>query len=304
MTGISDVVRSARSYSRLTLTQSWILQLFSYLPGCSNARMVEDVPLLDSMPTPKLAYFREVSDTYMEGPEARSTAASGTHTASFTISPNKWGLILPVCCRSSDGGEICFGMLEDFVASVERTTSLQDRELLAVYMGIDDHDIFYDNDQTRQRITALFQKIGIVELNFCKLRSHYRGKLCRIWDLLAGKAVQDGCSFTVLLGDDVRLRSPGWKGEIEDEFAHLAASTGFPLGLACVAFRDMSFSVFPTFPVIHRRHFEIFNHLLPVEFINQHGDPFLFEVYRRFGTSKVVHRQSPGPDGRGAVAKA
>jgi len=126
-------------------------------------------------------------------------------------------------------------------------------------MGIDDHDIFYDNDQTRKRITALFHKSGIIDINFSKLRSHYRGKLCRIWDLLAGKAVQDGCSFTVLLGDDVRLRSPGWKGEVEDEFESLAASTGFPLGVACVAFRDMSFSVFPTFPVIRRGHFEIFS---------------------------------------------
>jgi hypothetical protein len=250
--------------------------------------MVEDVPNLDSMPTPKLAYFREMSGTYMEGSEACSIAASGTHTAFSTTSPYKWGLILPVCCRSSDTDEkeTCFGMLEDFVASVERTTSVQDRDLIAIYMGIDDHDVFYDNDQTRKRITALFQKSGITDINFSKLRSHYRGKLCRIWDLLAGKAVQDGCSFTVLLGDDVRLMSPGWKGEIEDDFEKLAASTGLPLVVACVAFRDMSFSVFPTFPVIHRRHFEIFNHLLPDEFINQHGDPFLFEVYRRFGTSK------------------
>lgn len=174
------------------------------------------------------------------------------------------------------------------MASIEKTTSVQDRELIAIYMGIDDYDTFYDNDQTRKRITSLFHKSGIIDINFCKLRSHYRGKLCRIWDLLAGKAVQDGCSFMVLLGDDVRLRSPGWKGEIEDEFENLAESTGFPLGVACVAFRDMSFSVFPTFPVIHRHHFEIFNHLLPVEFINQHSDPFLFEVYRRFGTSKFA----------------
>lgn len=291
MAGISEVVRSAGSYSRLILTQRWIRQVLSHLPGCTNAFMVEDVPNLDSMPTPKLAYFQEMSDTYMEELEPCNTATSSTHTASSTTSPYKWGLILPVCCRSSDGGETCFGMLEDFVASVERTTSVQDRKLIAIYMGIDDDDVFYNNDQTRKRITALFHKSGSIDINFSKLRSHYRGKLCRIWDLLAGKAVQDGCSFMVLLGDDVRLRSPGWKGEIGDEFESLAASTGLPLGVACVPFRDMRFSVFPTFPVIHRRHFENFNHLLPVEFINQHGDPFLFEVYRRFGTTSVHQRR-------------
>lgn len=100
--------------------------------------------------------------------------------------------------------------------------------------------------------------------------------------------MEDGCTFMVLLGDDIRLKSSGWKREIEDEFEEVAASTCFPLGVACVAFRDMSFSVFPTFPVIHRRHLEIFNCLLPAEFINQHGDPFLFDLYRRFGTSKFA----------------
>jgi len=118
MTGISDVVRSARSYSRLILTQRWIRQVLSHLPGFPNAFMVEDVPNLDSMPTSKLTYFREASDAYMEGSEARSIAPSTTHAASSITSPYKWGLILPVCCRSSDGAETCFGMLEDFVASV------------------------------------------------------------------------------------------------------------------------------------------------------------------------------------------
>jgi len=260
MTGISDVVRSARSYSRLILTQMWIRQVPSHLPGFPNAFMVEDVPNLDSMFTRKLTYFQEASDAYMEGSEARSIATSSTHAASSITSPYKWGLILPVCCRSSDGAETCFGMLEDFVASVERTTSVQDRKLIAVYMGIDDHDIFYDNNQTRKRITALFHKSGIIDINFSKLRSHYRGKLCRIWDLLGGKSRAGWVLFSMLmLDDDVRPRSPGWKGEVEDEFENLAASTSFSLGAAFVAFRVMSLSVFPTFPVIRRGHFEIFS---------------------------------------------
>lgn len=43
--------------------------------------MAEDVPNLDNMPTPKLAYVWELSDTCMEGYKS-SIATSGTPTAS------------------------------------------------------------------------------------------------------------------------------------------------------------------------------------------------------------------------------
>lgn len=51
--------------------------------------MIEDVPSVDSMPTPKLTYFREVSDTYVEESEIRSVATSITHAASSINSPYK-----------------------------------------------------------------------------------------------------------------------------------------------------------------------------------------------------------------------
>jgi hypothetical protein len=97
-----------------------------------------------------------------------------------------------------------------------------------------------------------------------------------------------GVDYFVLLGDDIEILTPGWKGEIEEEFASIAADSNMPHGLACVAFRDQAFPVFPTFPVLHRRHIEVFGRLLPQEFVNQHGDPFLFEIYRRYGASRFA----------------
>ena len=78
-----------------------------------------------------------------------------------------------------------------------------------------------------------------------------------------------------------RFLTMGWKSEIEQQFEDIARKRDLPLGCACVCFRDVSFRVFPTFPVIHRSHMEVFGSLFPMEFVNQHGDPFLFEVYRR-----------------------
>lgn len=78
------------------------------------------------------------------------------------------------------------------MASVERITSVQNRELLVVYMGIDDHDNFYDNDQTRKRITALFHKSGIIYFNAVSLPGQAPPNT---WSVLAENVVQDGCSF-------------------------------------------------------------------------------------------------------------
>jgi hypothetical protein len=52
-----------------------------------------------------------------------------------------------------------------------------------------------------------------------------------------------------------------------------------------VAFRDATFPVFPTFPVVHRSHLR---GLLPPPFVNQHGDPFLFQLYRRLGAAEFA----------------
>lgn len=139
------------------------------------------------------------------------------------------------------------------------------------------------------RLTVLFASIFISNVKIVMLRSHYRGKICRIWDLLAAEAVNLGCTFFVLIGDDVRFKTAGWKGEIEGQFAEVSAARGLPFGVGVISFRDEAFDVFPTFPVMHKIHFEIFGTLFPIEFINQHGDPFLFEIYRRFGASEFAY---------------
>lgn len=80
-----------------------------------------------------------------------------------------------------------------------------------------------------------------------------------------------------------RRRTQGWKPEIEGAFASLAAARRLPHGAGVVAFRDAAFPAFPTFPVVHQYHLHVFGELLPPELINQHGDPYLFELYRRCG---------------------
>jgi hypothetical protein len=202
---------------------------------------------------------------------------------------DKWGILLPVCCRDSNGGSDCLERLREFAATLDFSLAEHDRPNVHVIVGIDQYDIFFDHPETIALVKDLFASISMDNIHFVLLRSHFRGKLCKIWEHLAVKAVEVDCSFFVFLGDDIRFLSIGWKDEIEEQFHNISASRKLPFGVGCVAFRDVSFRVFPTFPVIHRIHLDIFGRLFPDEFINQHGDPFLFEIYRRVGASEFAH---------------
>lgn len=290
MTGISDIVRHVKRIRR-----SFVYQLLKLLPTPWFTIVTKYVPLncgeLDSMPKPKLGYFQENVDAC--NPFGRVNANIGnqqervttTSSSPLPVQRYKWGLLLPVCCREKEG-ENCFHRLEELLASIDQTVDLEDRCDLCIILGIDQYDPFYDTPETKDRIKALFSTIAIKDVRIEILRSHYRGKLCRIWDYLADKAVRDNCcTFFVLIGDDVRFCSSNWKKEIELKFIGLSSARNLPFGVGCIAFRDESFNVFPTFPVMHRIHLQIFGTLFPIEFINQHGDPFLFELYRRFGAN-------------------
>ena len=64
------------------------------------------------------------------------------------------------------------------------------------------------------------------------------------------------------------------KADVEALFERISRERRLPFGFGCVAIRDESFEVFPSFPVMHRKHLEVFgDELFPRELRNQHGDP-------------------------------
>jgi hypothetical protein len=292
MTGITDVIKNARmfySHSRYRLkallrtfsddTSQW---LESLLLGDSI-----DEEVLGKIPIPRLEFFQEKCAFVEELKD--SQCRKEVAIVSAIKSDYEWGLLLPICYR----GEVvddCWERLSQFSKSLKQTTSTEDRERLHIYVGIDQHDQLYDNDEARVKIAELFNTDGHqLRVDFISLRSSFRGKLCLIWDALAQQSVRDGCDFFVFLGDDVYFEAPSWKTEIEGQFLETSLSKGLTFGFGSVCFRDTAFKVFPTFPVMHKRHLEIFGgSLFPRGFINQHGDPYLFELYRRWGASRFA----------------
>ena len=209
-----------------------------------------------------------------------------------------WALLLPLTSRGhgSDVASLWHRLernLDRLAASTRdasdgSTATRNVKRTIRAYVAVDLRDGVFDSEDARARIAARLRDLDAVVF-IDPLPPAYQGNVCWIWSLMARTAAADGADHFVLLGDDVEMLSDGWLANVEEEFESVAIERGLPYGCACVAIRDVSFPCFPTFPVVHKFHLEAAGgELFPREFRNQHGDPFLFEIYRRWGASRFA----------------
>ncbi|KAL4065262.1 glycosyltransferase family 2 protein [Scleroderma yunnanense] len=204
-----------------------------------------------------------------------------------------FAVLLPITSRGSESPSHCLSALNTFAESLERTTWRDIHQIgglpfkLKVYLAIDEGDAFLQRfDDTGMNIAKavlLSKNISNVIVEIC---NQPRGHVCAIWRQCAKRAWQDGCDYFVLMGDDVVLRDEGWMRDAHNQFAEISKREGVPHGFGCVAFTDITFPGMPTFPIVHRTHMDIFTgDVIPDNFINQDGDPFLYQLYRRWNCS-------------------
>ncbi|KAL0949076.1 hypothetical protein HGRIS_009171 [Hohenbuehelia grisea] len=211
-----------------------------------------------------------------------------------------FALLLPITSRGGVSPGDCLENLRRFAISLLRTTSGERHDIgsavqfrFRIYLAIDRDDEYLrgntsELDQTNRAQDAL-ALMGITDV-VTIICDYPKGHVCHHWRELARKAWKDKCDYFVLLGDDVVLHDTHWMSQAHVEFVMLQAtrSPTHPHGIGCVAFTDISFPGMPTFPIIHRTHLDIFNgEVVPEDFINQDGDPYLFQLYRRWGVSKM-----------------
>mmetsp|Transcript_17483 Transcript_17483/g.47688 ORF Transcript_17483/g.47688 Transcript_17483/m.47688 type:complete len:1004 (-) Transcript_17483:1972-4983(-) len=173
----------------------------------------------------------------------------------------------------------CWRRLESFAASLRRTCSSDPLTNTECVVGIDVDDPVFRGQQSR--IAAMIP----CDVKFVDIQKTMYGRVCRIWNHLGKHSKND---FIVLFGDDVVLKDEGWRSQVVAKFQEISVKTGLPLGAACVALNDESFPGFPTFPVVHRWHIDKFDTILPRQFVNQGGDPYLYELYSRFDAAAFL----------------
>ena len=201
-----------------------------------------------------------------------------------------FAILLPITSRGTSSQTDCLENLEVFATSLVRTTWRDTHSLggtqfrLKVYLAVDHDDDFLLDGSPAENILRV---AGILDISRV-VCTYPRGHVCSLWRECAKRAWNDGCHYMTLLGDDTELLDEGWLRDITNEFLRLSSENAAPLGFGCVAFTDISFPGMPTFPVLHRTHMEIFGKVVPDCFINQDGDPYLFQLYRRFGSSHMI----------------
>ena len=212
-----------------------------------------------------------------------------------SLGSTRFAVLLPLTSR---GGmeQLSLG-LERFLESFIRTsaTSLtegQARWRFSFHVGVDRDDPWLDPDSPNALpLPDLFARhLSPLEWSLKVHRFDLPpGNICTIWRGLAKAALHEASEYFVLFGDDIILKTPNWPSIVRNRFQAISESTGLPLGFGCVAFRDDAFPGFPTFPVLHRLHFEIFDgDVFPKIFVNQDADPFLFQIYRPWNASVIA----------------
>ncbi|TFK56259.1 glycosyltransferase family 2 protein [Heliocybe sulcata] len=208
-------------------------------------------------------------------------------------SGHTFAILLPITSRGSASPGDCLDDLREFAASLQKTTwrdrhSLGgDRYNVRVYLAVDHDDNFLLGAGTDNRAAATLRDEGMknVQTVICNFP---RGHVCDLWRALARRAWEDKCDYYVLMGDDVVLMDEGWMRDTVAEFNHMAEREHVPYGFGCVAFTDVTFPGMPTFPIIHRSHLDMFDgEVVPDIFVNQDGDPYLYQLYRRWGCSAM-----------------
>ena len=215
-----------------------------------------------------------------------------SHVVDLSDDCIRFGILLPVTSRGSHSQETCLKNLAAFSRSLVATTYRDTHEIgvtsfrFTIYLSIDHDDHFLLGPEWRAKVTL--RTAGIADI-VTIVASHEKGHVCAHWRECARRAFEDGCDYITLLGDDVILKDQGWMRSVHEEFKRLTNDRGVPVGFGCVAFTDTTFPGMPTFPVVHRVQMEIFEgQVIPKKFYNQDGDPFLFQLYRRWRCSSMI----------------
>ena len=173
------------------------------------------------------------------------------------------------------------------ITSKNKILNLEDLVLpkknINLYIIIDDDDNEY-NKYSNENFSDIFNiNSKNIYINFIKGGTFQAYKIYN--KIIVDVALKNKENeYFVLWGDDIITENDNWLPCIKEKF-NLFKEQNIPYGYGCVALNDIKNPGFPSFPVVHRNHIELFNGFCPENFVTSDGDPWVFELYRYFGTS-------------------
>ena len=201
-----------------------------------------------------------------------------------------FAILLPVTSRGTACHEDCIDNLTRFGLSLSRTTKNETHPRhsasfrLKIYLALDTDDRFLV-DGTKAE-DALRSSDGFeIHRIVCDFP---KGHVYRLWRECAKRAWKEGADYMCLMGDDVELLDDGWLQDVARNFSRLSNNDENLAGFGCVAFTNTSFPGMQTLPIVSKVHMDLFGEVIPDCFINQDGDTYLFQLYRRFGSSLTI----------------
>jgi len=198
-----------------------------------------------------------------------------------------FGCLLPVKIVGDKLDDSQKKHLSKLAESMRARTGAQISYQSHVYVGVDSDK---DKSEGLKTIVSIFSECKI-EATVITFEQSDAGNICTYWRVLADTAVREGCDFFGLLGDDVEMHTEDWVSEVIEDFNALHVELALPdelFGFGCIALNDLQAPGFPTFPILHRVHYELNGEVFGKEFVNQDADPFLFQLYRRWGAPRFA----------------
>ena len=201
-----------------------------------------------------------------------------------------FAILLPVTSRGNASPENCIDNLTRFGRSLSRTTKNETHPhhsasfRLKIYLALDSDDDFLVNGTKAEDALQGSDGFEIHRIAY----DFPKGHVYSVWRVCAQRAWKEGADYMCLMGVDVELLDDGWLLDVASNFSRLSNNAENLTGFGCVAFTDTSFPGMPTFPIVSKVHMDLFGEVIPECFINQDGDTYLFQLYRRFGSSLMI----------------
>ncbi|CAJ0894484.1 13381_t:CDS:10 [Entrophospora sp. SA101] len=173
---------------------------------------------------------------------------------------NKIAIILPTTLKLAGYADL------EKLASFEEARSLN----YGLFMAVDE-----DDNYDEEKLHSIFKNAK--EISIKKYPIEKPPRICSMWRESAQEAYEKGYEFFLLLGDDIEI-SGNWYEEVVKLFQDISEKNKVSFGVGCVCLKDNTSPNFPTFPVVHRKHIELFGEIFPKEFVNQDADPYLYEL--------------------------